>query len=114
MFIKYCFLVREYDFPYKKATLVSRFHNISISLHSLPVSSSFVDCLFPYKMAVGGGSSAVVAIVLILFLVLPCNMVDAGSYIVGDKINGWEFNVTNWHIGKNFKEGDELGKSFAP
>ena len=65
-------------------------------------------------MAVGGGSTAEVAIVLMLFLVLPCNMVDAASYIVGDKINSWDFNVTNWLIGKNFKEGDELGKSFAP
>ena len=55
-----------------------------------------------------------VATVLMLFLVLPCNMVDATSYIVGDKINGWDFNVTNWPMGKNFKEGDELGKSFAP
>ena len=65
-------------------------------------------------MAVGGESTAVVAIVLMLFLVLPCNMVDAAGYIVGVKINGWDFNVTNWLIRNNFKEGDELSKSFAP
>ena len=56
-----------------------------------------------------------VAIMLMLFLVLPRDMVDAASYIVGDRINGWDFNISNWPKAKTFtfKPGDELGKSFA-
>ena len=56
-----------------------------------------------------------VAIVLMLFLVLPRDMVDAESYFVGDRIYGWDFNISNWPKAKafTFKPGDELGKSFA-
>lgn len=58
-------------------------------------------------MVVGRGS-ALVAVVLVLCLVLPCNMVDAATYTVGGA-GGWTFNVASWPKGKRFKAGDVLG-----
>ena len=58
-------------------------------------------------MAMGRGN-AVVAVVLVLCLVLPCDMVDAATFTVGES-NGWSFNVVGWPNGKSFKAGDTLG-----
>ena len=58
-------------------------------------------------MAMGRGS-AVVAVVLVLCLVLPFEMVDAASFAVGGSA-GWTFNVVGWPNGKRFKAGDVLG-----
>ncbi|KAL6328631.1 hypothetical protein AAG906_003316 [Vitis piasezkii] len=63
-------------------------------------------------MAVGRGS-AVVAIVLVLCLVLPCDMVDAASFTVGGT-SGWTFNVVGWPKGKRFKAGDVLVFNYSP
>ncbi|CBI23866.3 hypothetical protein VitviT2T_018583 [Vitis vinifera] len=63
-------------------------------------------------MAVGRGS-AVVAIVLVLCLVLPCDMVDAATFTVGGA-SGWAFNAVGWPKGKRFKAGDVLVFNYSP
>ncbi len=63
-------------------------------------------------MAMGRGS-AVVAVVLVLCLVLPFEMVDAASFTVGGS-NGWTFNVVSWPKGKRFKAGDVLVFNYNP
>lgn len=56
-----------------------------------------------------------VAIGLMLFVLLPCDLVDAERYLVGGEINGWNFNISKWRMATEFtfKPNDEVGKSFA-
>ncbi|KAK7359078.1 hypothetical protein VNO77_01024 [Canavalia gladiata] len=63
-------------------------------------------------MSIGRGS-AMVALMLSLWLVLHSEMAHATTYTVGDA-NGWTFNTVGWPKGKRFRAGDTLVFNYSP